>query len=132
MQNFYIAVIAAALAAWIFGAIYYGLLGKPWMRAQGIDPESCKGKKMPVAPMVVSFLCEVVMAFVLGHVLAALGIHSWQDGLVVGLMLGVAFMGTTNLVNTMFQGKKLMLALIDSGHWIAVAMIESVVLALLA
>ena len=132
MHNLYLAIFAAALAAWIFGAVYYGVLGKVWQRAQGLDPEACKGQKMPITPMVVSFTSELVMAFIFLHILSALGVHSWQDGLVIGLMIGIAFMATTNLVNTLFQGKSIMLAVIDSGHWVAVAMIEGVVLNLLA
>jgi hypothetical protein len=132
MINPYLAVAAAALAAWIFGAVYYGALGKVWQRAQGLDPEQCKGQKMPLAPMAVSFLSELVMAFVFQRLLADLGLHSWQDGLVTGLIVGIAFMATTNLVNTMFQQRGLTLALIDSGHWTGVAMIEGVVLTLLS
>ena len=36
MHNQIIATIAAALAAWIFGAIWYGVLGKTWQAAQGL------------------------------------------------------------------------------------------------
>ena len=39
MHNRYIAILAAAIAAWIFGAVWYGALGKPWQREQGLDPE---------------------------------------------------------------------------------------------
>jgi hypothetical protein len=132
MNNPYVAVAAAALAAWIFGAIYYGVLAKVWQRARGLDPEQCKGQKMPLAPMAVSFLSELVMAFVFQRLLADLGLHSWHDGLVTGLIVGIAFMATTNLVNNMFQQRTLLLTLIDSGHWIGVAMIEGAVLALLS
>lgn len=131
MHNSYLAAGAAALAAWIFGAVYYGVLGKVWQRAQGLDPEACKGQKMPVAPMVASLLSVLLMAVIFQMLLSDLGLHSWQDGLVTGLMLGVGFMATTNLVNNMFQQKKLALTIIDSIHWIAVAMIEGVVLMVL-
>jgi len=132
MHNFYVAIFAAALAAWIFGAVYYGVLGKAWQRAQGLDPAACKGQKMPLAPMAASFISELMMAFILLHLLAALGVHSWQDGLVIGLMAAVAFIVTTTLVNNMFQGRKLALTVIDSGHWIGVAAIQGVVLMLLS
>ncbi len=39
MHNSYIAILAAALAAWVFGAIWYGVLGKTWMAASGIAPD---------------------------------------------------------------------------------------------
>jgi hypothetical protein len=131
MHNSYLAVGAAALAAWIFGAIWYGALGKAWQQAQGLDPEQCKGQKMPIAPMVASLLSEILMAVIFLNLLAALGVHSWQDGLVTGLMIGVGFMATTNLVNNMFQQNKPALTVIDSIHWIGVAAIEGVVLNLL-
>jgi len=132
MHGFYNAIIGAALAAWIFGAIYYGVLGKAWQRAQGLDPEACKGKKMPVAPMVASLVSELVMAFLFAHLLAALGVQSWQDGLVIGLMMGIGFIATTTLVNNMFQQRKLMLTVIDTIHWVGVVMIQGAVLMLLA
>ena len=29
----YLAVLIAAIVAFVFGAVYYGALGKPWMKA---------------------------------------------------------------------------------------------------
>jgi len=126
------AVPAAAVAAWIFGAVWYGVMGKVWMRAQGIDPDSCKDKKMPLAPMATSFAAELLMAAGLLHLMNRLDLHRWNEGLFSGLMLGVVFVATTILVNNMFQGRKLMLTLIDSLHWIFVLAIEGLVLTLLA
>jgi hypothetical protein len=132
LHNPYTAIVAAALAAWVFGAIWYGALGKAWQRAQGLDPETCnKGKKMPLTPMLVSFVSELVMAFVFAHLLAALSVTGWQDGAVIGLMLGVGFLVTTNVVNNMFRQHKLMLSVIDGGHWVGVAVIQGAVLAAL-
>ena len=126
------AVPAASVAAWIFGAVWYGVLGKAWMRAQGIDPESCKDKKMPLGPMAASFGAVLLMALGLLHLMNRLALHRWNEGLFSGLMLGVVFVATTILVNNLFQGRKLMLTVIDSLHWIIVLAIEGLVLALLA
>jgi hypothetical protein len=131
MHNVYLAVPAAAVAAWIFGAVWYGVLGKAWTRAQGIDPDSCKDKKMPLWPMLGSFGAELLMALALRHVLARLELFRWNEGLFTGLMIGVFFVATTILVNNLFQGRKLMLTLIDGLHWIFVLAIEGLVLALL-
>ena len=38
----YLAVVVAAVAAFVFGAVYYGSLGKPWMKAARIDPGEAK------------------------------------------------------------------------------------------
>ena len=34
----WLAVLAAAVAAWLFGAAWYMALSKPWMAATKIDP----------------------------------------------------------------------------------------------
>ncbi len=34
----YIPIMTAVITAWIFGAIYYGLLGRKWIKAQGKTP----------------------------------------------------------------------------------------------
>ena len=51
---------------------------------------------------------------------------------VTGLALGVAFVGTAITVNNLFQGRTLMLTLIDGAHWIIVLVIECVVLELVS
>ena len=99
-------------------------LGKAWQQAQGLDPEGCKGKKMPLTPMLVSFGSELVMAFVFARLLNGLGVTGWQDGAVLGLLIGVGFMATTTVVNNMFKQHKVMLTVIDGAHWIGVAVIQ--------
>jgi hypothetical protein len=132
MHNPIIAILAAALAGWIFGAIWYGALGKAWQRARGLDPESCKGQKMPLAPMVVSFLAAIVMSAVLYQLLSNLGVLGIGPAALAGLTIGVGFLLTSTLVNNMFQQKSFALTVIDGGHWVLAVVVEAVVLSLLA
>ncbi len=132
MHNPYLAMVAAAVAAWIFGAAWYGVLGKVWMAAQGMGPQEIetrrKARAMPLVPMAASFVSELIMAAVLSMLLAGLGATDLLSAMIAGLAVGVAFVGTTILVNNLFQGRKLLLTLIDAGHWIIVLLIECVVL----
>ena len=132
MHNPIIAILAAALAGWIFGAIWYGALGKAWQRARGLDPESCKGQKMPLAPMVVSFLAAIVMSAVLYQLLSNLGVLGIGPAALAGLTIGVGFLLTSTLVNNMFQQKTFALTVIDGGHWVLAVVVEAVVLSLIA
>jgi len=127
-----IAILGAGLAGWIFGAVWYGVLGKPWQRALGLNPDDCKDKKMPMAPMVTAFLVAVVMSAVLYQLLTNLGVMGLMDSMVAGLTLGVGLMLTSTLVNNMFQQRSFTLTLIDGGHWALALVIESAVIALLA
>ena len=40
-----VSILVAAVAAWIFGGIYYTSLGKWWMAAQGKTLEQCKAEQ---------------------------------------------------------------------------------------
>jgi hypothetical protein len=131
MQSAIIAILAAGLAGWIFGAIWYGVLGKVWQRAQGLNPDACKDKKMPVAPMLTSLAVAFVMAAVLFQILANLGVMGLLSGLTAGLTIGVGLLFTSTLVNNMFQQRPFTLTLIDGTHWALAVTVEAVVISLL-
>lgn len=47
-----LAIIAAGLAGWAFGAVWYGIFAKPWMSASGVatdDSGRPANQKKPVA-----------------------------------------------------------------------------------
>ena len=132
MQHAIIAILAAAVAGWIFGAIWYGVLGKPYQRALGLNPEDCKDRKMPVAPMIAAFVAALVMSAVLYQLLANLGVLGVAPAALAGLTIGVGFLLTSTLVNNMFQQKPFTLTVIDGGHWVLAVVVEAVVISLLA
>ena len=132
MQHAMIAIVAAGVAGWIWGAIWYGVLGKPYQLALGLNPDDCKDKKMPILPMVAAFVAALVMSAVLYHLMTRLGVQGLLPAMVTGFTLGVGFVLTTVLVNNMFQQKSFTLTLIDGGHWVLALVIEAAVIALLA
>ena len=132
MQHAIIAILAAGVAGWIFGAVWYGVLSKPYQRALGLNPDDCKDKKMPMAPMVVAFLSALVMSAVLYQLLGNLGVLGVWSSAIAGFTIGVGFLLTSVLVNNMFQQKSFALTVIDGGHWVLAVVLEAVVIALLA
>lgn len=118
----YAAVLLAAIAAWLFGALWYMALSKPWLKAARIDPATMKRS---VAPFLVSFVAELVMATVLAGAVAHLGPGqvTIRNGIVSGLILWAGFVATTLAVNHRYQGFGWTLTLIDAGHWLGVALI---------
>jgi len=131
MHNPILAILAAGVAGWIFGAIWYGALGRVWQQALKLDPQTCKGQKMPLVPMVVSFLAALVMSAVLYQLLSGLGVSGIGPAALAGLTIGVGFLATSILVNNMFQQKSFALTVIDAGHWVLAVVVEAVVLSLL-
>lgn len=132
MQSAIIAILAAAVAAWVFGAVWYTVLGKAWQRALGLNPDDCKDKKMPLAPMVASFLGAVVTSAVLYQLLTNLGVMGVVPAAIAGFTIGVGFLFVPTLVNNLFQQKSFAVTLIDGSHWVLAVVIEAVVIALLA
>lgn len=132
MHSPMIAILVAGLAGWVFGAIWYGVLGKPWQRALGLNPDDCKDKKMPLVPMVTSFIVAIVMSAVLYPVLLSAGARTLPAAAVTGLILGVGFLFSSQLVNNMFQQRSFTLTVIDGLHWTFALVIESIVITLLA
>ena len=71
-----LSVVAAAATAWIFGAIWYGLIGKQWMDASGLTEETID-RKDPI-PYVVSFVCALLVAGMMRHIHR---LDGWSHGL---------------------------------------------------
>jgi hypothetical protein len=123
----YLAVLIAALAAWIFGAAWYGGLSKPWIKAVRLDPATLKMTPMLYAT---SFVAELIMAFVLAALVA--GLHgeaaTLGNGVAAGLLVWFGFIATTTAVNQRYEGYGWDLTLIDWGHWLGVAVIMGAII----
>jgi Protein of unknown function (DUF1761) len=132
MHNSFIAILAAGVAGWLFGAVWYTALGRPYQQALGVNPDDCKGKPMPKAPLVVAFLAALVMSAVLYQLLTNLGVLGVASSAIAGATIGLGFLLTSILVNNMFQQKPWALTAIDAGHWVLAVTIEAAVIALLA
>ena len=124
----YLGVIVAAIAAFVFGAVWYGALGKVWMAAQGKTGPQLKTSQMPIGPMITSFIGLLVMAWVLAGLIGHLGAVSVRDGVISGAFCWLGFVITTLVVNHAFQGQKRVLTVIDGGHWLGVLLIQGAVI----
>src|SRR5882724_5730859 len=131
----YLAVIIAAVAGWLVGAVYYGVLAKPWVAAHGKTMEAFKAKQAAQKgtihawlPFVLAFLAELAIAYVLAGMVGHLGAVTIRSAIISGLFVWAGFMVTTMLVNNAFGGAKYMLTAINCGHWLAVILVMGVVI----
>ncbi len=130
LQNLsWLPVIIAAVAAWIFGAVYYGILCKAWLAAQGTTVEQTKaanaGKSSAAkaTPFVLSFIAEIVMGVAMSGILFHIGIYGLGAGLFSGAMIWIGFVLTTIAVNNAYTFRSVRLTAIDAGHWLGVLLI---------
>jgi hypothetical protein len=126
----WLAILPAAIASWLAGAVWYGVLGKPWMAALGVteaDLRGSSGKVSPV-PFVLSFLAEIVMALILSGIIGHVGPATVRTGLISGALCWLGFVATTLVVNNAYAKRRPMLSLIDGGHWLVVLLLQGAVI----
>ena len=105
-------------------------LGKPWMAALGKTREELMGPtgKPSAGPFIISFVAELVMAFVLAFFIVRLGPVTLANGIATGFAAWLGFVATGMVVNHAYSGARPMLTAIDSGHWLAVLLAEGAVI----
>jgi Protein of unknown function (DUF1761) len=125
----YLSVLIAAIAAWIFGGVYYTSLGKYWMAAQGKTLEQCQAEQASksgaakAAPFILVFVGELIMAWAMYGVLFHMSMFTLRAGAISGAALWLGFVLPTITGNYAFSGKKPMLTVIDSAAWLGAMVI---------
>jgi len=103
MKTNYAAVFVSALAYWILGALWYGLLfTKPWMALENISMESAKAMN-PVLPYVVTFALNLLIAFVLAQICIWRSANSAARGAALGILLWIGFVGPVTFTTYMYE-----------------------------
>ena len=83
----FLSVLAAAVAAYVFGAIWYSIMAKPWMAAAGLTEETIN-RKNPV-PYIISFIAVILVAGMMRHIFASSGVDTVFYGALSGFGLGL-------------------------------------------
>jgi hypothetical protein len=124
----YLAIVVAAVVAWLASAAWYMSLCKIYMVALGKTPEQVEAdKKKPGAflPFIYAFIANLVIAWMLAGVLGHLGAGqvTLRNGVISGAFLWFGFVLTTMAVNYSFAGRDKRLLLIDAGNWLIVMVV---------
>jgi uncharacterized protein DUF1761 len=125
----FLSVLAAAVAAFVFGGVYYNVLGTRWLAAQGKSVEACKAEQAAksslakATPFILCFAAELIMGVVIYGILTHSGLWSLRAGIITGAFCWFGFVLTTIMVNNAYSGRKVMLTVIDGAHWLGVLVI---------
>src|SRR6202790_3426277 len=124
----YLAVVVAAVVAWLASAAWYMSLGKVYMAALGKTPEEVEAdRKKPGAflPFIYAFVANLIIAWMLAGVLGHLGAGqvTLRHGAISGAFVWFGFILTTMVVNYSFSGRDRRLLLIDVGNWLIVLVV---------
>jgi hypothetical protein len=115
MESFpinYLALLVAAVAKFALGSVWYTALAKQWRKLSGI-PEGGSMKGLPKA-MIIDFIGNFVMAFVLVHAVHYAGAKSLAEGAAVGFLNWLGFIAVVGLSSSVYEGKSLKLFLFNN------------------
>ena len=109
-------VLAAALAGWVFGAVWYMALSKPWIAASGVKLGP-NGKPLGGAlPFILSAIAMILVAGMMRHIFGMAGIDTPGKGITAGLGIGAFFITPRIMINNAYPGRPFKLTLIDGGY----------------
>lgn len=113
----FISVLLAGAAGFVFGGVWYTVLGRQWMAASGV-PLGADGqptnRKDPV-PYVTSLLCCVLVAGMMRHTFELSGIETLGKGFLSGSGVGLFFVCPWIATFYSFGAKPRALLWIDGG-----------------
>ena len=124
----YLAIGAAALAAFVLSSVYYGVFGKQLAElnpAYATDPES--GPRPAAWKMLVEVVRSLVVASVLAGLAAELDIVDWTGAVALGFTLWIGFPIVLWTGAVMWEKVPWKLATIHAGDWLIKLLLIAVV-----
>ncbi len=112
-------IIGAAVAAWLFGALWYSplLFAKVWVRAHGYTPEKLQAMQANAGKAYAgSFLAFLVIASVLHIFLSHLGATSLGTGASWGFHAWLGFALPIGFTANLYSDKPISTFAIDAGY----------------
>ena len=127
----YLAIVIAAVVAWVAGAAWYIGLARTWTAALGTTPEKMQAaRSAPGAyrPFIYTFAAELVMAWTLAGIVGHIGPLTLRSGVISAAFCWFGFVLATMLVNNSFAKRDWRLLWIDGGHWLIVLLLMGAII----
>ncbi len=116
----FLSVIAAAVASYAFGSVWYMVLAKPWMAAAEIAESDIKDENGKLVggptPFIIAFVCAIIIAGMMRHIFMLAGISDIGKGMVGGFGLGLFIVTPWLATHYAFSMRPRALTLIDGGY----------------
>lgn len=128
----WLAILAVTVLGFVLGGLYYSplLFANAWMKELGKKPEDLQREGAGAAfPFVVAFVTALVTAIVIGALVRSLGVATFGNGAVLGLVCGVGFSAASTFSDLAFCGFSMKLAAIQSGYRVTYCVLMGAILA---
>lgn len=130
----YWAVLGATVASFVLGWIWHGaLFQKQWMKLSGMTAASMK--KMPLTAgqaMGLGFVVQLVMSYVLAHIVNYMMAATFTDGAQLGFWIWLGFVMPLTAGAWIWEGKPFKLFILNTAYWLLALIISGGILAVWA
>ena len=97
------AVVVSAVVYWVLGALWYGFLfAKPYVALEHLTDEQMKAAPQ-VWPYIVTFLLNLLIAFVLAQICIWRNANTASRGASAGILMWIGFIGPVTFMTYMFE-----------------------------
>ena len=129
----WLAVLVAALAYFAIGALWYAppVFGRVWAEAGGLptpDPSSRPSPAIYLTPLIGSLLSAIA----LGMIAKASGTDTFEEGIVLGLVVAVGFAISIAFVTAQFESEKpkpMVWGAVNGGYHVVGNLIAAIIVA---
>jgi Protein of unknown function (DUF1761) len=103
MKTNYVAVVVCAVVYWLLGGLWFGFLfARPWMALEHVTEEQARSIN-PVLPYVVSFLLNLLIAFLLAQLCLWRNATTAARGAALGILLWIGLVGPITYTTYMYE-----------------------------
>jgi hypothetical protein len=132
MRINYLAVLVAAIAHFLIGGLWYGLLfGNKFVELIGWSPEKLRQmeSRNPTKAMVLAFLFAVIVSLVIALFIKYTGARTVFEGIQIAILLWLVI-ASTQFATVMFEDRSLGLYLLNIGYQLVACSMAGVILVL--
>ena len=130
----WLAVLAATVAAFMLGALWYGFLfQKPWLTEQQFSKEQeaeMNNASLQTKTYALTFVVLLAQAWLFSRLLAVFDVAAIGEAMIFGAFIGLIIAGGSLAVNFAYSFKTTRLFAIDAGYNVAYMALMCVVLAI--
>jgi hypothetical protein len=128
LQVHFLPVLIATVIQWLLGALWYGYVFKErWKVLAGIPADSKPNNAW--FGMVTSLVANLILSFILAHIIMWAGGKSFPDGVWLGALCWLGFMAPPMFTQHIFEKRRARLFAINAAYWLLAMMLGGGVLA---
>jgi len=117
MRVNWLAIVVSAIVFYLFGWLWYTLLGAQWLDAMGTTREAMMAQASNPYPYIVSFVAAVFLAYGIARVLSWHAPVSAVRGAFIGFSMSFLFIVMALWITYAYEHRAIMLAAINCGYF---------------